>query len=242
MTPNGSPSTKPAGTASEAMSSRFAKFVYRPIRLFAPIGSAATSSRVGCHVVVGVSRASVPSRAARPAAPKASSRSRSRKSSDGGAVVRRRARSWRPTGRGRCRSGRGAPRCGRRRPRTARRRTRRRRAATRPRAGGRCRPRRSRRRSAREPVDAPRRTPRPSRGRAPRAATAVGIAMRGTRGQVGDAARSGARASGSTPSGPAISSAAVRARPSVAGEHGDAVDATGRRARRRSSARGRASA
>ena len=42
MTPNGSPSTKPAGTASEAMSSRFAKFVYRPIRLFAPIGSAAT--------------------------------------------------------------------------------------------------------------------------------------------------------------------------------------------------------
>ncbi len=81
MMPNGNPSTNPAGTARDAMSSRLAKFVYRPIRLFAPIGSAATSASVGCHVVVGVRSAVLPSREARPAAPRASSRSWSAKSS-----------------------------------------------------------------------------------------------------------------------------------------------------------------
>lgn len=47
ITPNGSPATSPAGTATAHSPNRLVEWVNRPSRAFAPSGSAATSARLG---------------------------------------------------------------------------------------------------------------------------------------------------------------------------------------------------
>ena len=62
LTPNGRPAHVPNGTATAHMSSRLRKVVNLPSSVFTPIGSAATSDRVGWHVTVGKTNESAPTR------------------------------------------------------------------------------------------------------------------------------------------------------------------------------------
>ncbi len=237
MTPNGRPSTLPAGTARDDMSSRLAKLVKRPIRLLAPTGSAATSARVGCQVVVGVSNAAQPSSSACPSAPSSLEPLQVVEVVDGSRHRRRAGRSPRRSGQDRCRSGRRASRCARRPPRCARPRTPRRTAARRPRSSGVMSTATTSTPRVHEPLDDQRRTPRPSRRPAlpgcalpaPRCAAGdAGVPAGDPRAPAGIARRPGP-----------LSSSTVRTRePQLAGEHRHAVVGSGRPARRRSSGRG----